>query len=81
MWKRCLPAVSLENFGEMALGALFLVGGFVIPMSGLTLLGAATGAGGLVSWGLGQFMSQRTSNGAYVDAMLKAYRRTLQKTL
>ena len=26
-------------------------------------------------------MSQRTSNGAYVDAMLKAYRRTLQKTL
>ena len=72
---------SLIGFGEMALGALFLVGGFVIPMSGLTLLGAATGAGGLVSWGLGQFMSQRTSNGAYVDAMLKAYRRTLQKTL
>ena len=26
-------------------------------------------------------MSQRTSNGAYVDAMLKAYRRTLEKTL
>jgi hypothetical protein len=26
-------------------------------------------------------MSQRTSNGAYVDAMLKAYRRTLQKTM
>ena len=26
-------------------------------------------------------MSQRTPNGAYVDAMLKAYRRTLQKTL
>ena len=26
-------------------------------------------------------MSQRTKNGAYVDAMLKAYRRTLQKTL
>ena len=26
-------------------------------------------------------MSQRTSQGAYVDAMLKAYRRTLQKTM
>jgi hypothetical protein len=72
---------SLIGFGEMGLGVLFLVGGFVIPMSGLTLLGGATGLGGLASWGIGQFMSQRTKNGAYVDAMLKAYRRTLQKTL
>ncbi len=72
---------SWIGFGEMALGGLFLAGGFAIPMSGLTLLGAATGAGGLASWGLGQFMSQRTKNGAYVDAMLKAYRRTLHKTL
>ncbi len=72
---------SLIGIGEMALGALFLVGGFVIPMSGLTLLGAAAGVGGLVSWGFGQAMSQRTDNGAYVDAMLKAYRRTLQKTM
>lgn len=72
---------SVIGVAEMALGALFVVGGFLIPMSGLTLLGAATGVGGLVSWGFGQAMSQRTSNGAYVDAMLKAYRRTLQKTL
>ncbi len=72
---------SVIGFAEMALGGLFVAGGFVIPMSGLTLLGAATGVGGLASWGIGQFMSQRTKNGAYVDAMLKAYRRTLQKTL
>jgi hypothetical protein len=72
---------SLIGFGEMALGGLFLVGGFVIPMSGLTLLAAATGVGGLASWGFGQVMSQRTPNGAYVDAMLKAYRRSLLKTL
>lgn len=72
---------SVIGIGEMALGGLFVVGGFVIPMSGLTLVGAATGIGGLVSWGFGQAMSQRTDNGAYVDAMLKAYRRTLQKTL
>lgn len=72
---------SAIGIGEMVAGGLALVGGFVIPMSGLTLLGAAIGAGGLASWVIGQFMSQRTSNGAYVDAMLKAYRRTLEKTL
>jgi uncharacterized membrane protein YgcG len=72
---------SFIGGGEMALGGLFVLGGFLIPMSGLTLLGAATGVGGLATWGIGQFMSQRTPNGAYVDAMLKAYRRTLQKTM
>jgi len=72
---------SFMGAGEMVLGILFVVGGFLIPMSGLTLLGAATGVGGLATWGIGQFMSQRTPNGAYVDAMLKAYRRTLQKTM
>jgi uncharacterized membrane protein YgcG len=72
---------SVIGIGEMVLGVLFVVGGFVIPMSGLTLLGAATGAGGALTWVIGQFMSQRTPNGAYVDAMLKAFRRTLQKTM
>ncbi|HLE59378.1 MAG TPA: TPM domain-containing protein [Candidatus Limnocylindria bacterium] len=72
---------SAIGIGEMVAGGLALVGGFAIPMSGLTLLGAALGAGGLASWGIGQFMSQRTAKGAYVDAMLKAYRRTLEKTL
>ena len=72
---------SFIGIGEMLLGGLFVVGGFVIPMSGLTLLGAGTGFGGLATWAIGQAMSQRTPNGAYVDAMLKAYRRTLQKTM
>jgi uncharacterized membrane protein YgcG len=72
---------SVIGIGEMLLGGLFVLGGFLIPMSGLTLLGAATGVGGLVTWGIGQAMSQRTPNGAYVDAMLKAFRRTLQKTM
>jgi uncharacterized membrane protein YgcG len=72
---------SVIGIGEMLLGVLFVVGGFLIPMSGLTLLGAATGVGGVLTWLIGQFMSQRTPNGAYVDAMLKAYRRTLQKTM
>jgi uncharacterized membrane protein YgcG len=72
---------SFIGIGEMVLGGLIVFGGFVIPMSGLTLLGAATGVGGLATWAIGQAMSQRTPNGAYVDTMLKAYRRTLQKTM
>ncbi|MDH4333787.1 MAG: TPM domain-containing protein [Chloroflexota bacterium] len=72
---------SAIGIGEMVAGGAALLGGFVIPMSGLTLVGLALGTGGLASWGIGQFMSQRTSKGAYVDAMLKAYRRTLEKTL
>jgi uncharacterized membrane protein YgcG len=72
---------SFIGIGEMLLGALFVLGGFLIPMSGLTLLGAATGVGGALTWVIGQFMSQRTPNGAYVDAMLKAFRRTLEKTM
>jgi uncharacterized membrane protein YgcG len=72
---------SFIGIGEMVLGGLFVLAGVLIPMSGLTLLGAGTGIGGLVTWGFGQAMSQRTPNGAYVDAMLKAYRRTLQKTM
>lgn len=72
---------SFIGIGEMLLGGLFVLGGFLIPMSGLTLLGAATGVGGAVTWLIGQAMSQRTPNGAYVDAMLKAFRRTLQKTM
>jgi hypothetical protein len=62
-----------------AAGLVFL--GYTIPMSGLTLLGAALGIGGIGTVALGMAMSQRTPQGAYVDAMLKAYRRTLEKTL
>ena len=37
--------------------------------------------GGLGTFLFGRAMSQRTANGAYVDAMLTAYRRTLRKTM
>jgi uncharacterized membrane protein YgcG len=60
-------------------GAIFL--GYAIPMSGLTLVGGALVIGGLATAAFGTQMSKRTENGAYVDAMLKAFRRTLQKTL
>jgi len=55
--------------------------GYAIPMSGLMLVGAAMAVGGIGTAAFGSAMSQRTPRGAYVDAMLKAYRRTLQKTM
>jgi uncharacterized membrane protein YgcG len=66
---------------ELGLGGIAIVFGYVLPMSGLTLLGLALGIGGIGTVATGAAMSQRTKQGAYVDAMLKAYRRTLQKTL
>jgi len=78
------PGIDLWTgigIGEMVLGGLGVFAGFLIPMSGATLLGAAAGVGGLITVGLGRAMSQRTKEGAYADAMLKAYRRTLEKTL
>jgi hypothetical protein len=71
----------ITGVAELVVGGLLVLGGYLIPMSGLTLLGAAFAIGGIVTVALGMAMSQRTPQGAYVDAMLKAYRRTLQKTL
>ena len=67
--------------GELVLGGALIFFGYLVPMSGLTLLGIAFGIGGIGTVALGAAMSQRTQKGAYVDAMLKAYRRTLQKTM
>ena len=67
--------------GELVLAGLLTFFGYLVPMSGLTLLGLALGIGGIGTVAIGAAMSQRTKNGAYVDAMLKAYRRTLQKTM
>ena len=85
-WLTRLPVPVIRRWSviggaEILVGGLALFGGFAIPMSGLTLLGAATVLGGLVTIGFGQAMSKRTGAGAYVDAMLKAYRRTLKKTM
>jgi len=85
-WLTRLPVPVIRRWSvigaaEILVGGLAVFGGFAIPMSGLTLLGVATGIGGLVTIGFGQAMSKRTGAGAYVDAMLKAYRRTLKKTM
>lgn len=54
---------------------------FVIPMSGLLLVAIGLGIGAVITFGFARAMSKRTTQGAYVDAMLSAYRRTLEKTL
>lgn len=85
-WLARLPGPSIAGMAAIGIGIVVLgaVAGFVgfsVPMSGALLLGVALVLGGLGTIGFGMAMSQRTSQGAYVDAMLKAYRRTLQKTM
>jgi hypothetical protein len=54
---------------------------FEVPMYGLLWVGGGLGLGGLFTLLASQWMSQRTQEGARADGMLKAYRRTLRKTL
>ena len=72
---------SWIGLAEVVAGGIAVVIGVAIPMSGALLLGGALGIGGLITVGFGQLMSQRSKDGAWVDAMLKAYRRTLAATL
>lgn len=85
-WLARMPGPSIGRMVAAGSGVLVVgigVGilGFVIPMSGAVLLGAALVLGGIGTIGFGFAMSQRTPAGAYVDAMLTAYRRTLRKTM
>jgi len=85
-WLSRLPSPLINRWSgigiaELVIGGVLVFLGYIIPMSGLTLLGFALGVGGIGTIAFGHAMSQRTKEGAYVDAMLKAYRRTLQKTM
>lgn len=62
-------------------GAVAMVLGANIPMSGLVMLGGAAIAGGVVLLIFSGFMPSVTMPGAMIRAMLAAYRRTLQKTM
>jgi hypothetical protein len=73
--------MSTLGLVEALLGGAAIFLGVTIPMSGATLLGIALIVGGIGTFVFGRAMSQRTKAGAYVDAMLTAYRRTLEKTL
>ncbi|HET7573568.1 MAG TPA: TPM domain-containing protein [Solirubrobacterales bacterium] len=85
-WFTRLPGPAITRWtalgiAELVFGVIVGVLGLVVPMSGALLLGGALALAGLITVGFGQAMSKRTPNGAMVDAMLKAYRRTLEKTL
>ena len=69
--------------GVLALvaGVVAVIAGLNIPFSGLTLLGGAAIAGGIVIIIVAQAMPAVTMPGAMIRAMLAAYRRTLQKTM
>jgi uncharacterized membrane protein YgcG/fumarate reductase subunit D len=62
-------------------GVVALIVGLNIPISGLTLIGGAAIAGGVVVMIVAQSMPRVTMPGAMVRAMLAAYRRTLHKTM
>ena len=85
-WLARMPGPSITRMVAIGivlavLGAVSIFVGISVPMSGAVMFGAALVLGGVGTMGFGAAMSQRTSQGAYVDAMLKAYRRTLQKTM
>jgi uncharacterized membrane protein YgcG len=85
-WLERMPGPSIGRMvgigvGIALIGGGVLFAGIMIPMSGLVLVGGALILGGIGTIGFGTAMSQRTDAGAYVDAMLAAYRRTLRKTM
>jgi uncharacterized membrane protein YgcG len=85
-WFREAPGKATARWvgrGTLALvaGVVALILAFNLPSSGLTMLGAASVAGGVVLLAVARFMPARTMPGAMVYAMLAAYRRTLQKTM
>ena len=85
-WLERMPGPSIGRMvgigvGIALIGGGILFAGIVIPMSGLVLVGGALILGGIGTIGFGTAMSQRTDAGAYVDAMLIAYQRTLRKTM
>jgi uncharacterized membrane protein YgcG len=62
-------------------GAVAAFAGLSIPISGLTLIGAAAVVGGVIVILFAQGMPAVTMPGAIIRAMLAAYQRTLQKTM
>ena len=85
-WLTREPTPVINRWTAIA-GAELVIGigvgalAFVLPASGLLLVGIGIGLGAMITLGFARAMSKRTPNGGLVDAMLKAYRRTLEKTM
>jgi uncharacterized membrane protein YgcG len=85
-WFKEKPSQVMASWvlkGSLAIGAgaVAVVAGASIPMSGLILIGGAAIAGGIVVAVFAKGMPAVTMPGAMIRAMLAAYRRTLQKTM
>ena len=72
---------SLVAVAELVLAIVFGLIGVNLPSSGLVLLAVAAGAAAAVTVAVARVMPARTLDGARVQAMLQAYRRTLQATM
>jgi uncharacterized membrane protein YgcG len=86
-WFRAAPSSEIARWTVIGIAEIVL--GIVvalpiaqnIPSGGLAIIGGAIAAAGVVTVIFAQAMPARTKEGAILVAMLKAYRRTLQKTL
>ncbi len=85
-WLTREPTLAIH--GASLVAGLWLAGGIgagalgiFLPSSGLVLVGIGLGIGALIAFGFARAMSKRTTQGAYADAMLKAFRRTLKLTM
>ena len=71
----------VRGIAGVVLGAILIIVGANIPMSGLVLLGGGLIVGGVFVLLLSRAMPAVTMSGAMIRAMLAAYRRTLRKTM
>jgi uncharacterized membrane protein YgcG len=72
---------SARGIVAIVASAIGVAAGLAVPFSGLTLIGGAGIAGGVVVVLFARSMPAVTMPGAMIRAMLAAYRRTLQKTM
>jgi len=85
-WFSTPPGKAIARWagrGTLAIvgGVVVIIIGFNLPSAGLTLMGGALIAAGVLVIILSRLMPQRTQAGAVIYAMLAAYRRTLEKTM
>jgi hypothetical protein len=78
---RVIGRWSLVATLELVAGVVIGIIGIAVPVSGLLFVAGGLGLGALATFGFAQAMPQRTPNGARIDGMLKAYRRTLKLTM
>jgi uncharacterized membrane protein YgcG len=78
---KVVTAWAVRGTAAIIVASIALVAGLSVPFSGLTLIGAAGIAGGIVVVLFARSMPAVTMSGAMIRAMLAAYRRTLQKTM